>query len=41
MNLADENLAKKLTHLMGIVGVSAAIAVTGYSQINQKAIAQR
>ncbi|YAF95524.1 MAG: DUF4142 domain-containing protein [Nodularia sp. CChRGM 3473] len=40
MNLAHENLTKNLTNLMGIIGVSTAIAVTGYSQINQKAIAQ-
>ncbi|GAX34986.1 DUF4142 domain-containing protein [Nodularia sp. NIES-3585] len=40
MNLWSENLAKKFTHLIAIVGVSSAMAMTGYSQMNHRAIAQ-
>lgn len=39
MNLLHGKLAKNLTHLMGIVGVSAAITITGYTQIGESAIA--
>jgi putative membrane protein len=41
MNLLHGNLAKKFTHLIGIIGVSSTIAVPGYAQINQRAIAPR
>ncbi|TVP56758.1 MAG: DUF4142 domain-containing protein [Nodularia sp. (in: Bacteria)] len=40
MNLLPKNLAKNFIHLIGIVGVSVAITITGYAQINQRAIAQ-
>lgn len=40
MNLLLSNLGKKITHLIAAVGVTSAIAMTGYAQINQGVIAQ-
>lgn len=40
MNSQYRSLTKKFTNLIGIVGLSAAIAFTSYSHLNQKANAQ-
>lgn len=39
MQLLQKKLPKKLSSLIGIIGLSAAIAITGYTQVNPKAIA--
>jgi putative membrane protein len=40
MNLLLSNLGKKIPHFIATMGFTSAIAMTGYAQINQGAIAQ-
>ncbi|MDB9540093.1 DUF4142 domain-containing protein [Anabaenopsis arnoldii] len=39
MNLLPDNSGKKITHLIATMGFTSAIAITGYDQIHQEAIA--